>query len=223
MQADREAATNGRAPLAEGRTNVRSELDRLRVTCRRQAKVIDALGETMTVLRAGAGALKAENAGLRAADRRMRARRGAHSSARRAAQDAELTEVRLALDAKAPAAARAIVAHRLRDRSPDSLIDDAQLVTSELVTNSVRHSDAPAEAVLVFRLELSHSGVRLEVEDPGRGGAVAAHPPELDGGGGYGLNLVQRLSERWGMERVATGGTRVWARIAPGSTPPSTS
>ena len=27
------------------------------------------------------------------------------------------------------------------------------------------------------------------------------------------LNLVQTLSERWGTERAAAGGTRVWARL----------
>ena len=29
-----------------------------------------------------------------------------------------------------------------------------------------------------------------------------------------GLHLVQTLSERWGLERVAAGGTRVWAQLA---------
>jgi hypothetical protein len=27
------------------------------------------------------------------------------------------------------------------------------------------------------------------------------------------LNLVQTLSERWGTERAAAGGTRVWAQL----------
>jgi hypothetical protein len=33
-------------------------------------------------------------------------------------------------------------------------------------------------------------------------------------GGGMGLNLVQLLRERWGLERVLAGGTRVWALLA---------
>jgi serine/threonine-protein kinase RsbW len=191
MQSQRAASTNGRAPSAGERANAHSELDRLRVTCRRQARTIDALGEAIAVLRNGAGALNAENA--------------------------ELAEVRLTLDAKAPAAARAIVANRLRDRWPGLVLDRAQLLTSELVTNSVLHSHAPAGASMVFRLELSQDAIRLEVEDPGGRGAVAPRSPDLDGGGGFGLNLVQQLSERWGVERVTTGGTRVWAQIALGS------
>src|ERR1700754_2827611 len=97
------------------------------------------------------------------------------------------------------------------------MLDRAQLLTSELVTNSVLHSHAPADASVIFRLELSLGAIRLEVEDPGHGGAVAPRAPDLDGGGGLGLNLVQQLSERWGVERVAGGGTRVWARIVPES------
>lgn len=139
-----------------------------------------------------------------------------------AAGDTELTEVRLRLDARAPGAARAIVADRLRDRLPGPAFDRAQLVASELMSNGVLHSEPSADAVLVFRLEVSPAAVRLEVEDPGHRGAVAPRPPDLDRGGGFGLNLVQRLSERWGLERIATGGTRVWAQIAPGPPLPST-
>jgi serine/threonine-protein kinase RsbW len=217
MQSQRAASTNGRAPSVGERANARSELDRLRVTCRRQARTIEVLGEAIAVLRSGAGALKAENADLRAAALRTRDHAGVRAPAAAEAQDTELTEVRLRLDAKAPATARAIVASRLRDRWPAPVSDRAQLLTSELVTNSVRHSHAPAEASVVFRLDLSQDAIRLEVEDPGRRGAVAPRAPDLDGGGGFGLNLVQQLSERWGVERVAAGGTRVWAQIALGS------
>jgi serine/threonine-protein kinase RsbW len=217
MQSQRAASTNGRAPSAGERANARSELDRLRVTCRRQARTIDALGEAIAVLRNGAGVLNAENAELRAAALRTRDHPGVRAPAGAEAQDAELTEVRLTLDARAPAAARAIVASRLRDRWPAPVLERAQLLTSELVTNSVLHSDAPADASMVFRLELSQDAIRLEVEDPGGRGAVAPRSPDLDGGGGFGLNLVQQLSERWGVERVAAGGTRVWAQTALGS------
>ncbi len=213
MQSQRAASTNGRAPSAGERANARSELDRLRVTCRRQARTMDALAEAIAVLRSGAGALKAENAELRAIALRTRDHPDVRAPAAEA-RDTELIEVRLRLDAKAPAAARAIVASRVRDRWPAPVLDRAQLLTSELVTNSVLHSHARADASAVFRLELSQGAIRLEVEDPGRCGAVAPRSPDLDGNGGFGLNLVQQLSERWGVERVAAGGTRVWAQIA---------
>ena len=82
---------------------------------------------------------------------------------------------------------------------------------SELVTNGVCHS-GECDGAIVVRVELTATMVRLEVEDPGRGGMVAPRAP--DPGGGFGLNLVQGLCERWGVERVAAGGTRVWAQLA---------
>jgi anti-sigma regulatory factor (Ser/Thr protein kinase) len=213
MAAPRAATTNGQAPLVGKRASAQSELEVLRARCRRQVSVIDILGEAIAVLRAGASALKAENADLRASHQRVRDRPSARTPADAAAEDAELIEVCLPPDARAPVAARSIVARRLRDRLPAPAFDRTQLLTSELVTNSVLHSDPSAEAVLVFRLELSQRAVRLEVEGPGHRGAVAPRPPDLDGGGGFGLNLVQELSERWGLERVAAGSTRVWAQV----------
>ena len=98
------------------------------------------------------------------------------------------------------------------------MLEDALLVVSELVTNSVCHSGA-SDGAIVVRVELTGTMVRLEVEDPGRGGVIAPRSPDLDGG--FGLNLVQGLSERWGLERVAAGGTRVWAQLAWASAPAS--
>jgi serine/threonine-protein kinase RsbW len=126
---------------------------------------------------------------------------------------AAVAEVRLACDVHAPAAARAAVSGSLRDRAPTAALQDAQLLVSELVSNSVRHSGASADEAVMLRIGLTPTMVRLEVEDTGCGGVIAPRPPSLDNGGGYGLNLVQALSERWGSERVARGGTRVWAQL----------
>jgi hypothetical protein len=43
---------------------------------------------------------------------------------------------------------------------------------------------------------------------------IAPRPPDPASGGGFGLRLVQALSERWGLERVSDGGTIVWAQLA---------
>ena len=146
MPADRGASTNGQAPSVEEGVSARSELDELRVTCRRQASVIDV-------------------------DRRR-----AGPPAALAVEDTDLTEVHLRLDTQAPAAARAIVATVLRHRLAAPTFDRVQLLASELVSNGVLHSGASEEAVLVFRLEFSQYTVRLEVEDPGHHGAVAPRP-----------------------------------------------
>jgi anti-sigma regulatory factor (Ser/Thr protein kinase) len=195
MHPDGSVLTNGTSP-STGQRVARSELDKLRATCRRQELVIDSLGEAAATLRRGALALKAENAQLRAVE---------HDHA---------VEVRLALDAQAPAAARSVVADCLGQGVAESEVDDARLLVTELVTNSLRHSGASAGDHVVVRVELKPGLLRIEVEDSGRGGMIAPRSADMESTGGFGLNLVQALSERWGVERVAIGGTRVWAQLA---------
>jgi anti-sigma regulatory factor (Ser/Thr protein kinase) len=213
MQPHEGALSNGRPPSPARLIGARSELDGLRSACRRQARLIERLTAVASNLRSGAAALKADNAELRSANERME-RQSGDGAARGGA-----LAVCLPLDARAPGAARMVVG-RLRGRVPASVLEDARLVVSELVTNSVCHSGASTGAVVVVRAELIGTMVRLEVEDPGCDGVIAPREPDL--GGGFGLNLVQRLSERWGLERVAAGGTRVWAHLARASAPTHT-
>jgi anti-sigma regulatory factor (Ser/Thr protein kinase) len=212
MQSDQNFSGNGRPSSVEPSEST-SELDGLRAECRRQAKAIGALSDAVGSLRRGALALKAENAELRADSDRVRRQRRAGARANGHVVGGERVEARLALDAQAPGAARVVVADCLGDRVAASVFRDAQLLVSELVTNSVRHSGVPAGSEVIVSVDLTPGMVRLDVEDPGHAGTVALRAPEAGSGGGYGLNLVQALSERWGMERVAEGGTRVWAQL----------
>ena len=117
----------------------------------------------------------------------------------------DVLDVSVPLDVRAPGAARIVVARFLRDRVAASVLDGAQRVVSELVTNSVRHNAPGAAEVVAVRVELTQDRVRLEVEDPGRDGAIAARSPNPDGGAGLGLNVVHALCERWGLECGAEG------------------
>jgi anti-sigma regulatory factor (Ser/Thr protein kinase) len=213
MQPSPQMATNGSSSFRSAPANAPDDLDDLRSSYRQQAHVIATLSAAICTLRVGATALKAENVELRAEQtRRFQATEPARGDP---SALAEIVELRLVVDVQAPALARAAVADRLSDAVTKSVLAAAQLVVSELVTNGVRHSGASAGETLTVRLALSAGMVRLEVEDPGGDGAVAPRQPDLDGGGGRGLNLVQAMSERWGVERVAGGGTRVWAQLAP--------
>jgi anti-sigma regulatory factor (Ser/Thr protein kinase) len=212
MHPEQAALTNGKPPSGRKRIAARSELDDLRATCRRQALAIDSLSEAALALRRGALALKAENAQLRVENDHARRHGRSRSRANGRVDDGEAIEVRLALDMQAPGAARKVVADCLTPLA-ESMLEDAQLLVSELVTNSLRHSGASASEGVVVRVELTPGTVRLEVEDPGRGGVIAPRAANTEIGG-FGLNLVQALSERWGVERVAVGGTRVWAQLA---------
>src|SRR4051794_24381691 len=181
MQATQNGSANGKAPSAEPRARASAELDKLRATCRRQAHVIDTLTGAVMTLRAGGAALKTQNAELRADNDRLHGRR---RERRKVASDAAPVEVHLLLDVHAPAAARAAMTAAVGNDVPAAVLDRAQLLVSELATNSVQHSSAAPGDELVLRVECSKTAVRLEVEDSGRGHAVVARPPDVHGGGG---------------------------------------
>jgi len=203
MQPDRAVPKEGRARFAPERE--RSELDELKATCHRQTLVIDRLSDAISALRSDVSALERENSDLR------------EESAGTPVQlhglipgDDEMVEAVLYLDVQAPAAARALAADFLRDRVSRRLADLAQLLLSELVCNSLRQNAAPHGQAVVIRIVLDRGSWRLEVEDPG-GAGVLAPDPERTTAGRLGMNLVQSLSECWGVEHATERGTRSWA------------
>jgi len=91
------------------------------------------------------------------------------------------------------------------------VLHDVSLLVSELVTNSVRHARFDeGEAIEVS--VIVDDVVRVEVHDPGPGFDLPAfepaHPLES---AGWGLLLVERLTDRWGVDR--SNGTSVWFEI----------
>ena len=210
MQSDRTASANGHA--ASPPTGPRAKQENLQAKCRHQGVVIDTLSEAVSTFYRGATALKAENAELRAELVRLRERRSSPVGAAGRLADGDLVELVIALDTRAPGAARNFVALCLEQRVIASALDSAQLLMSELVTNSLRHSGAPMDEVVVS-VELMPDWFRIGVQDLGADAVIAVRPADLVTGGGFGLNLVQMLSERWGVERLAGGGTQVWAQL----------
>ena len=194
-----------------GRAVDGAERSELRTTCRRQAAVIDALARAVADLRSGASALKAENAELRSERRR---RQHACEAVACASTGCIGVEEQVSLDVNAPATARRVVAAALVERVAPAVIERAKLTISELITNSVRYSGAPGGGYAIVRLQLSDERLRLEVEDPGRGGAVVPRRADPIAGGGFGLHVVEALSERWGSERHASGALSVWAELS---------
>lgn len=85
------------------------------------------------------------------------------------------------------------------------------IVVSELVTNAVRHAGVPTEAPVTLRATRLGDRVRVEVIDGGRGfdpEQVARVQPSA--AGGFGLRIVDQLSDRWGVVR---DGGLVWAEV----------
>ena len=129
-------------------------------------------------------------------------------------ESSELIVAEIPLDAHAPSVARSVVAQCLADLVAPSVVESARLLVTELVTNSLLHSRVSDRGARVsVRVSLWADRCRLEVEDRGRDGVVARRPADLRGGGGLGLNLVQALSENWGVIRADGRSTRVWAQL----------
>ncbi|WP_299531548.1 ATP-binding protein [uncultured Streptomyces sp.] len=99
------------------------------------------------------------------------------------------------------AAARAVVRTLLDDEfctlrdvgMDDVVISDAMLVTSELVTNAIRHGGG----LTAFSAELTVEGLLLSVSDANPAVPVTVAPrPGAIQIGGYGWPLVHRLCKR---------------------------
>ncbi|MFE6482284.1 SpoIIE family protein phosphatase [Streptomyces sp. NPDC057757] len=111
------------------------------------------------------------------------------------------------------ATARSFVRDTLQGWGFADIVDDAVVLTSELVTNAVVHAGTSAD-VLCLR---SDDGVRIEVADryPEREiplQATAINMGNPDSEGGRGLQLCAALAGRWGVEYTPTQ-KQVWFQL----------
>jgi anti-sigma regulatory factor (Ser/Thr protein kinase) len=110
--------------------------------------------------------------------------------------------------------ARRALAELRADLDPP-LMETLRLLVTELVTNSVRHTDCDS---VTLRVAVGRSAVLTEVVDDGPGfDAQAALAAErvLDGrdpNHGWGLFLVQRLARDWGIKDEGQS-KRVWFEL----------
>ncbi|HEV7864381.1 MAG TPA: ATP-binding protein, partial [Acidimicrobiia bacterium] len=98
--------------------------------------------------------------------------------------------------------------------------ENAELLVSELVTNSVRHAGLPTEACIEFSVRASAEVLMVEVADAGQGFDHTSPRPRSVAGvaeaSGWGLFLVDRIADRWGAVQM-DGETRVWFELSPGA------
>ena len=119
--------------------------------------------------------------------------------------DAQTLEFTLPPEADSVAEARTRVCEAMAPDLDDTDVETLRLLVSELVTNAIRHGDTGEPVELHARW---NDEVRVEVVDHGHGFMPAPRLGGLDEPGGFGLYLVGRLADRWGVETA--DGTTVW-------------
>jgi anti-sigma regulatory factor (Ser/Thr protein kinase) len=112
---------------------------------------------------------------------------------------------------EAASRAREVVSDELGRAVSDRVLEDAVLLVSELVTNAVRHAPRAETSAVELRLRVDPERVRVAVSDPGAGftaGPRASTAPEASG---WGLYLVDRIADRWGV--ISKDRSEVWFEI----------
>jgi anti-sigma regulatory factor (Ser/Thr protein kinase) len=94
--------------------------------------------------------------------------------------------------AESVAAARHFIRDVLQNR-PRELVEAAELMTSELATNCVRHAHSDFE----LAIHDSRDEIRVEVSDSGQGQPTLRSPTPQEHSG-RGLLIVEELSTSWG-------------------------
>ena len=114
-------------------------------------------------------------------------------------------ETVLPADPVSASKARDFVRQHLVAHGLDGLVEEVQLVTSELATNALRHAGTP----FVVSLSEVDGGVLLTVRDGSASAPIRTRPRASDIGG-RGLMVVDRLSREWGA-KIDAGSKSVWA------------
>ncbi|MGH3027829.1 MAG: ATP-binding protein [Gaiellaceae bacterium] len=114
-------------------------------------------------------------------------------------------------DASAPAMGRRLL-DGLSDTMPPSTLDDARLLLTELLTNAIQHAHLSQDDRISVSVRRQATGLVVEVADSGDGipGSAAQRPGS---GSGWGLTLLDRLADEWGIEPLPDGGTLAWFHL----------
>ncbi len=107
--------------------------------------------------------------------------------------------------------ARAFVSSSLNRWGLESLVDDAQLLTSELVTNAVLHALSDVTVTVAVADGTAEVGVADSSDDLPRTTPAGADA-DAHAEGGRGLRLVESVAGEWGVAQLEDG-KQVWFQL----------
>lgn len=125
-----------------------------------------------------------------------------------------LCTVRVRSESRSVRRVRLTIAEDLRGRGWDeAMVHDAEIVTSELLTNAVRHARPLSDGTIRVRWKVRAETVEIDVTDGGSSGtAPRPAPSALWSDAGRGLRIVRAIAHEWGVTEDRTGHL-IWATL----------
>ena len=118
----------------------------------------------------------------------------------------DVLELELPRSTSGPRTARHAITSLCDGRADPDVLEDVRLLVSELASNAVMHGSGS----VVLRASVEQDRLRVELVDQGSGFARQMHKHGVPRVGGWGLEFVEKLSDRWG---VREGSTHVWFEL----------
>ncbi|MGO4340368.1 ATP-binding protein [Pedococcus sp. 2YAF34] len=140
-----------------------------------------------------------------------RAMRSVPSSPRRSSDSART--IRVPWRATSVSKVRRTLVEDLESRDvPTVVVDEAEIVVSELVSNAIRHARALSDGNLRVHWKVKAGVVEVEVTDGGSESSPRPAPRTIWAPSGRGLRIVRSLAHEWGVTEDRNG-TTVWASL----------
>ncbi len=121
--------------------------------------------------------------------------------------------IRVPWNASSVAQVRRSLVEDLEERDVSTtVIDEAEIVTSELVSNAIRHATPLTDGMLRIHWKVKSGVVEVEVTDGGSETTPRPAPRTIWASSGRGLRIVRSLAHEWGVTEDRNGST-VWASL----------